>query len=234
MAMSSLFPTPHQPPKPPDPEPEAQADASASPAGMPRRFMWNGAFATPLVHARLVSTDDGRRLSVERRGFPLWFAGACSAIPLIAAVAVFLFQGIVRGSYPMDLVPVLVLGPIAALVLLARIRWLNRRTEGVVAVLDRTARTLELPEYGATHPGASIRELIIVHGMQKATRRTGARRGTHFVMTAELSVVVEGRVDGTPHPRSRWHVMTGPRRRLEAFADAVSREFKAPTSSHRA
>jgi hypothetical protein len=146
----------------------------------------------------------------------MWLVAVCLAVPHAAIVAAFLYVWIVDGVCDWRFVLAFVLGPIAALELWNLVRWLNRKAgDGIVrAVLDRTAQTLELRDYGVTLPARMIKELVLLRSWQ--TKR--GEREINSTWAIELSVVGEAETGEV----WRWHVITGQGRRLEAFADEVA------------
>jgi hypothetical protein len=210
------------------PLPEPQRENPGNPSPLPRRFLWLGGCETGFGAPRVSLVDDGRTLAIATRGIPMGFVAFCLALPLAAVVGAFMYFWIVDGVCEWRLIPCFILGPIAVLEIVDLVRWLNRRAgDGTVrAVLDRTAQTLELRDYGVTLDARRLKELILVRGWQ--AKRT--ERETSSTWAIELSVVAET----APGEAWRWHVITGHGRRVEEFADEVSRQLQVCLSRIRA
>lgn len=210
------------------PLPEPQREDPTKLGSFPRRFLWLGGCETGFGSPRVSLVDDGQKLAIATRGIPMWFVVACLALPLVTVVGAFLYFWIVDGVCDWRFIPFFVLGPFAALELVSLVRWLNRKAgDGIVrAVLDRTAQTLELRDYGVILDARRMKELILIRGWQ--TKRTG--RDTDSTWALEVSVVGETATGEV----WRWHVITGQGRRLEEFADEVSRELRVCLSRCRA
>jgi hypothetical protein len=207
--------------------PEPQREEPGKADSVSRRFLWLGGCETSFGSPRVSVVEDGEKLAIATKGIPMWFVVVCLTLPLAAIVVAFLYVWIADGVCDWRFIPFFVLGPIAALEVGSLVRLLNRKAgDGIVrAVLDRTAQTLELRDYGVTLPAPMIKELILVRGWQ--TKRTGPE--TDSTWAIELSVVAETATGEV----WRWHVITGQGRRLEEFADEVSRAFRICLSNCR-
>ena len=165
--------------------------------------------------------DDGNRIEIWQQLFPKWLFWTVMPIPILGMVAKLVYEWRQNGVIEWPLLAGLCLSPIAVVGFWMVISSINshHRVGDVRAILDRTARTIELLDYGVTLTANSATHVVIASGLNVFTSQQDSE--VTKMRTHEISIVGQT-ADGE---WKRWVVLNWRNGSLEFFANEIAKSL---------